>query len=48
MFIKAMSMIAIVCVGIFVFKENYKMHQFIGISLVLLGMFLISQKTLNF
>jgi drug/metabolite transporter (DMT)-like permease len=48
MFMKSMSMIALVCVGVFVFKENYKMHQYIGISLVLCGMYLISQKTLNF
>jgi len=48
MFMKAMSMIALVCVGVFVFNENYKMHQYIGVSLVLCGMYLISQKTLNF
>jgi multidrug transporter EmrE-like cation transporter len=45
---KAMSIIALVCVGVFVFNENYKMHQYIGVSLVLCGMYLISQKTLNF
>jgi drug/metabolite transporter (DMT)-like permease len=48
MFMKAMSMIALVCVGVFVFKENYKMHQYIGVFFVLCGMFLISQKTLDF
>lgn len=48
MFLKAVSMIALVCVGIFIFKENYKIHQFIGIFLVILGMYLISQNTLDF
>jgi uncharacterized membrane protein len=48
MLMKAMSMIALVCVSVFVFKENYKMHQYIGFFLVLCGMYLISQKTLNF
>ena len=48
MFLKAISMIALICVGIFIFKEKYKMHQYIGLLLVLLGMYLISQKTLNF
>ena len=48
MFMKVISMIGLVCVGIFVFNENYKMHQYIGIFLVILGMYLISQKTLNF
>jgi drug/metabolite transporter (DMT)-like permease len=47
-FLKSISMIAVVCVGIFIFKENYKIHQFIGILMVILGMYLISQKTLTF
>lgn len=46
MFLKAISMIALICVGIFIFKEKYKLHQFIGLLLVLLGMFFISQKNL--
>jgi|694.fasta_scaffold55378_6 drug/metabolite transporter (DMT)-like permease len=48
MFLKAISLIALICVGIFIFKEKYKMHQYIGFFLVLCGMYLISQKTLNF
>ena len=42
-FLKAISMIAIICVGIFIFKEKYKMHQFVGFLLMLIGMYLISQ-----
>ena len=45
-FLKSISMVAFICVGIFIFKEKYKIHQFAGILLVLLGMYLISQKTL--
>jgi len=48
MFLKAGSLIALVCVGIFIFRENYKIHQFMGIFLVILGMYLISQNTLDF
>jgi len=48
MFLKAGSLIALVCVGIFIFRENYKIHQFMGIFLVILGMYLISRNTLDF
>ncbi len=48
MFLKSISTIVLICVGIFIFKEKYKMHQYIGFFLVLCGMYLISQKTLNF
>jgi uncharacterized membrane protein len=48
MFLKACSLIALVCVGIFIFRENYKIHQFMGIFLVILGMYLISRNTLDF
>ena len=45
-FLKAISTVALICVGIFIFEEKYKIHQFAGILLILIGMYLISQKTL--
>jgi drug/metabolite transporter (DMT)-like permease len=44
--LKALSMIAVVCVGVFVFEEKYKMHQVLGVGLIILGIFLASKKKL--
>ena len=45
-FLKSISTIAILGVGIFIFRENYKPHQFFGIFMVVLGIFLTSQKSI--
>lgn len=42
--LKALSMIAVVCVGVFVFEEKYKIHQVLGVGLIILGIFLASKK----
>lgn len=47
LFMKSAGAIAVLCVGLFLFKESYKFHQFIGIGLILLGVYLTSNK-LNF
>ena len=46
-FLRAMSSISLIFIGIFIFKENYKIHQFIGIFLIILGIYLTSQKNLS-
>ena len=46
--LKSMSTIAVICVGIFIFKEKYKIHQIGGILLVIIGLYLASRKNLSF
>ena len=46
--LKSMSTIAVICVGIFIFKEKYKIHQIGGILLVIIGIYLASRKNLLF
>lgn len=46
-FLRAISSISLIFIGIFIFKENYKIHQFIGIFLIILGIYLTSQKNLS-
>jgi drug/metabolite transporter (DMT)-like permease len=43
-FIKAISFISVICVGVFIFKESYKIHQILGICLIIIGIYLASQK----
>ena len=47
-FLRSISTIALIFIGIFIFKETYELHQLFGIFLVILGIYLTSQKTLNF
>jgi len=42
-FLRVISTITFVLVSIFVFKENYTLLQFFGISLIILGSFLVSK-----
>lgn len=44
--LKSISTIAVICAGVFVFEEKYKIHQVGGIGLVMVGIFLASQKNL--
>lgn len=46
-FIKALSTISVICVGVFVFEEIYQIHQLIGMSLIFIGIFLASQEKLS-
>jgi len=43
---KSISTIAILGVGVFIFRENYKLHQFLGMCMIIIGIFLTSQKYL--
>jgi drug/metabolite transporter (DMT)-like permease len=45
-FLKSLSTIALIFVGIFIFQEFYHIHQLFGIGLIILGIYLTSQKTL--
>jgi len=45
-FMKSISTVAILGVGIFIFQENYKLHQFLGMFMVISGIFLTSQKSI--
>ena len=45
--LKSMSTIAVICVGVFIFEEKYKIHQIVGIGLVIAGIYLASRKNLN-
>lgn len=47
-FLRSISMIALLFIGIFIFNESYNMHQLFGVFLVILGIYLTSQKKLNF
>ena len=44
MYLKALSTIALVVVGVLIFKENYNIHQALGVVLILLGMYMTSIK----
>jgi drug/metabolite transporter (DMT)-like permease len=44
--LKSMSTIAVICVGVFIFKEKYKIHQVGGIGLVIAGLYLASRKNI--
>jgi len=46
-FIKSISTIALIFIGMFVFNETYEMHQIFGIFLVILGIYFTSQKSLG-
>jgi drug/metabolite transporter (DMT)-like permease len=48
LFVKSAGIIAVICVGIFMFKESYQLHQFIGIALILIGVYLCSSKEISF
>jgi len=45
-YMKSISTIAILGVGVFIFRENYKLHQFLGMFMIISGIFLTSQKSL--
>lgn len=47
LFVKSAGTIALVCIGIFMFEESYKLHQFIGIGLILIGIYLASSKRID-
>lgn len=46
-YIKSVSLIAVVCIGMFIFGESYKSHQIVGIALILIGIYLASQKKIS-
>jgi drug/metabolite transporter (DMT)-like permease len=43
---KSSGTLALIFISIFIFKESYKPHQFIGILFILLGIYLASTKKL--
>jgi len=43
-FVKAVGMIMLVLVSIFIFKEKYTMNQIIGVFIILCGIFITSVK----
>jgi drug/metabolite transporter (DMT)-like permease len=45
--LKSMSTIAVICVGVFIFEEKYKIHQIGGIGMVIMGIYLASRKNLS-
>jgi drug/metabolite transporter (DMT)-like permease len=46
LFIKSSGTLALIFISIFMFKESYKPHQFVGILFILLGIYLASTKKL--
>ena len=44
MYLKALSTIALVVVGVLIFKENYTIHEVLGVVLILVGMYMTSIK----
>ena len=44
MYLKALSTIALLVVGVLIFKEYYNIHQVLGVVLILLGMYMTSIK----
>jgi len=44
MYLKALSTIALVLVGVLIFKEYYNIHQVLGVVLIILGMYMTSIK----
>ena len=46
-FLRSISTIALIFIGIFVFNESYQSHQLFGIFLIILGIYLTSQKSLS-
>lgn len=45
-FLRSISTIALIFIGIFVFKESYQYHQYFGIFLIISGIYLTSLKTI--
>ena len=41
--IQSFSTISVVCVGVIIFEERYKMHQVLGVILIILGIYLASK-----
>lgn len=48
LFMKSAGAIALLCVGIFIFEESYKIHQIMGIGLILFGVYLVSSNKIQF
>jgi multidrug transporter EmrE-like cation transporter len=48
LFMKSAGAIALLCVGIFLFEESYKIHQIVGIGLILFGVYLVSSNKMQF
>jgi hypothetical protein len=44
LFMKSAGIIVALCVGIFMFEESYKLHQIVGIGMILFGVYLASSK----
>ena len=44
MYLKALSTIALLVVGVLIFKEYYNIHQVLGVVLILLGIYITSIK----
>ena len=44
--LKSISTISVICVGVVIFEERYKIHQVIGLGLIVLGIYLATQKNL--
>jgi len=48
LFMKSAGIIAALCIGIFMFEESYKVHQIVGIGLILFGVYLSSSEKIDF
>ena len=44
MYLKALSTVALLVVGVLIFKEYYNIHQVLGVVLILLGIYMTSIK----
>ena len=44
MYLKALSTVALLVVGVLIFKEYYNIHQVLGVVLIILGMYMTSIK----
>jgi len=44
-YLKSASVLALLVIGILMYKESYKFHQFLGFSLIIIGILLSSSKT---
>lgn len=43
-YLRSISTIVLIFIGIFIFNESYECHQLFGIFLIILGIYLVSQK----
>jgi len=46
-FVKSAGILGLIAMSIFLFKESYKAHQFVGVAFILFGIYLASTKKLE-